>query len=153
MFSLMFLLAVPMRLGAGALGQRFPIQPLLFVGEVLAGTAMANLLCLPGLLPIYLFVGLLSVEQGSSTLHWVALGNYFGRASFATLMGIMSTCFNIGMLLTPLYAGWIFDRTGSYDLVLLTFFPMYGASALTCLLLRRPAPPSAALQTTIPLQP
>jgi MFS family permease len=143
LFSLMFLLAVPMRLGAGALGQRFPIQPVLFVGEVLAGTAMANLLYLPGLLPIYLFVGLLSVEQGSSTLHWVALGNYFGRASFATLMGIMSTCFNIGMLLTPLYAGWIFDRTGSYDLVLLTFLPIYGASALTCLLLRKPAQPSA----------
>jgi MFS family permease len=138
LFSLMFLLAVPMRLGAGALGQRFPVQPPLFVGEVLAGAAMANLLFLPGLFPLYLFVVLLSVEQGSSTLHWVALGNYFGRTNFATLMGIMSTCFNIGMLLTPLYAGWIFDRTGSYNLVLLTFLPMYGASAVTCLLLRRP---------------
>ena len=153
MFSLMFLLAVPMRLGAGALGQRFSIQPLLFVGEVLAGTAMASLLFLPGWLPILLFVGLLSVEQGSSTLHWVALGNYFGRASFATLMGIMSTCFNIGMLLTPLYAGWIFDHTGTYNLVLLTFVPVYGASAITCLLMRRPVPPSTAHQTTIPLQP
>ncbi|HEU0022645.1 MAG TPA: MFS transporter [Dehalococcoidia bacterium] len=140
-FSLMFLLAVPMRLGFGALGQRLPVQPLLFFGEALAGASMACLLFPPGWLPVILFVGLLAVEQGSSTLQWVALGDYFGRTSFGTLMGIMSTCFNIGMLVAPLYAGWIFDRTSSYDLVLLTFLPMYGASAVLCLLLRRPVAP------------
>jgi len=147
MFSLMFLLAVPMRLAAGALGQRWDSQFLLFVGEVLAGISMASLLFLPGLLAVYLFVVLFAVEQGTSTLNWVALGDYFGRASFATLMGIMSVCFNIGMLLTPLYAGWVVDKTGSYNLVLWTFMPLYGLSAVTCLFMRRPAPPASAAQT------
>ena len=115
MLSLMFFLSVPMRLGAGILGVRLPLQPLLCGGLVSAGLAVLSLLLLSGNLAVYLFVVFLSIEQGGSTLNWVALGNFFGRKSFATLMGIMSTCFNIGMLVSPIYAGFIFDRTTSYS--------------------------------------
>lgn len=84
---------------------------------------------------------LMAIEQGCSTLNWVALGNYFGRRSFATLMGIMSTCFNIGMLISPIYAGVIFDRSHSYTLVLLTFIPVYLTSGIFFLVSRRPNNP------------
>ena len=35
-----------------------------------------------------------------------------------------------GMMLTPLFLGWMFDKTGSYTSSLLTLAALYGASAL-----------------------
>jgi MFS family permease len=139
MVSLMFFLSIPMRLGAGVLGVRFPVQPLLFAGLMAAALALVSFWLLDGLPAVYLFVVLMAIEQGGSTLNWVALGDYFGRKSFSTLMGLMSTCFNIGLLLSPIYAGWLFDRTGSYTLVLATFAPIYGLSAFLYLTMRKPA--------------
>ena len=145
MFSLMFFLSIPMRIGAGVLGDRMPIQPLMFGGMTAAGLAVLAMLVIEGNIGIYLFVFLMAVEQGGSTLNWVALGNFFGRSSFGTLMGMMSFCFNIGMLISPIYAGWIVDQTHSYTLVLLTFMPIYMASGGLFLLARKPTLPRSAV--------
>lgn len=56
-------------------------------------------------------------------------------------MGIMSTCFNLGMLLSPIYAGWVFDQTESYALVLVSFVPLYLVGGLIFALVRKPSPP------------
>ena len=150
MFSLMFLLSIPLRLGAGLLGDRFPLQPLMFGGMVSAAMAVLAMLLIEGNWGIYLFILLMALEQGGSTLNWVALGNFFGRAHFGTLMGIISTCFNVGMLASPIYAGWVFDRTHSYTWVLLTFLPLYLASAVLFLVVRKPTLPKA--RTSVALE-
>ena len=124
MFSLMFFLSIPMRLAAGYLGDHIPLQPMMGGGMVAAGLAVVAMLVMDGNTAVYLFVVLMAVEQGGSTLNWVALGNFFGRTSFATLMGIISTAFNLGMLVSPIYAGYMFDRTGSYTVVLISFLPI-----------------------------
>jgi len=49
------------------------------------------------------------------------IGDLFGRRSYATLRGIMGIGYGGATFLSPIYAGWIFDRTGSYTIVLLTF--------------------------------
>ena len=144
MFSLMFLLSIPLRLGAGILGDRFPLQPLMFGGMVSAAMAVLAMLLIEGNGGIYLFIILMALEQGGSTLNWVALGNFFGRDNFGTLMGIISTCFKVGMLASPIYAGWLFDRTGSYTWVLFTFLPMYLLSAVLFLVVKKPAIPGRA---------
>lgn len=144
MFSLMFLMSVPLRLGAGILGDRFPLQPLMFGGMISAAMAVLAMLLIEGNVGIYLFILLMAVEQGGSTLNWVALGNFFGRANFGTLMGIISTCFNVGMLVSPIYAGWIFDRTHSYTGVLFTLLPLYLISAVLFLVVKKPTIPRPA---------
>ena len=121
-----------------------PAQPLMFGGMMSAGLGVLAMLILEGNIAIYLFVFLMAVEQGGSTLNWVALGDFFGRAHFGTLMGIMSTCLNVGMLASPIYAGWIFDRTHSYTWVLLTFLPLYLISAVLFLVVKKPAIPRRA---------
>ena len=141
MVSLMFFLSIPMRIAAGMLGDRMPVQPLMFVGMTAAGLAVLAMLTMDGDIAIYLFVFLMAVEQGGSTLNWVALGNFFGRASFGTLMGMMSALFNFGMLISPVYAGWVFDHTGSYSIVLFTFLPMYMVSGAFFLVVRKPSLP------------
>ena len=141
MFSLMFFLSIPMRLAAGYLGDHIPLQPMMGGGMVAAGLAVVAMLVMDGNTAVYLFVVLMAVEQGSSTLNWVALGNFFGRTSFATLMGIISTAFNVGMLVSPLYAGYMFDRTGSYTVVLISFLPIYLASGVLFLITQKPEAP------------
>jgi MFS family permease len=141
MFSLMFFLSIPMRLAAGYLGDHIPLQPMMGGGMVAAGLAVVAMLVMDGNTAVYLFVVLMAVEQGGSTLNWVALGNFFGRTSFATLMGIISTAFNLGMLVSPIYAGYMFDRTDSYTVVLISFLPIYLASGVFFLMTRKPEAP------------
>ncbi len=42
--------------------------------------------------------------------------DYFGRSSFGTIMGLMTLICMIGGLASPVFAGWVFDTTGSYIL-------------------------------------
>ncbi len=70
---------------------------------------------------------------------WGALiGACFGRRSFGRVMGLM------GPVLLPIqipgvpFAGYIFDRTGSYDFAFATFICLYLSAMLILLLLRIP---------------
>ena len=49
--------------------------------------------------------------------------------------------FNIGLLISPIYAGLIFDHTDSYALVLLSFLPIYLAAGVFFLITRKPNAP------------
>jgi len=89
-------------------------------------------------------VSLMAIEQGTSSLNWVSLGNFFGRTSFATLMGLISVAFNIGMLISPIYAGIMFDKTGSYSVVLVSFLPIYMTAGVFFLMTRKPKAPISA---------
>jgi MFS family permease len=144
MFSLMFLLSIPLRLLVGVLGDKFPLPPMMGAGMVSAALAVVAMLVMDGNIAVYLFVTLMAIEQGTSSLNWVSLGNFFGRTSFATLMGLISVAFNIGMLITPIYAGLMFDRTGSYTVVLVSFLPIYLAAGVFFLMTRKPDAPVTA---------
>ena len=141
MFSLMFLLSIPLRLLVGFLGDRFPLQPMMGGGMGAAALATLAMLTVDGNVAVYLCDALMAIEQGTRSLNWVSLGNFFGRSSFATLMGMISVVFNIGMLISPIYAGVMFDRTGSYTLVLLSFLPIYLAAGAFFLMPRKPKVP------------
>ena len=123
------------------MGDRFPLQPMMGGGMVTAALAMVAMLVMDRNIAVYLFVALMAIEQGTSSLNWVLLGNFFGRNSFATLMGLISVAFNIGMLITPIYAGLVFGRTGSYTVVLVSFLPIYLAAGAFFMMTRKPAAP------------
>ena len=142
MFSLMFLLSIPLRLVVGFLGDKWPLQPMMGSGMGAAALATLAMLTIDGNVAVYMFVVLMAVEQGTSSLNWVSLGNFFGRSSFATLMGLISVVFNIGMLITPIYAGVVFDRTDSYSVVLVSFLPIYLMAGFFFLMTRKPPPPA-----------
>ena len=147
MFSLMFLMSIPLRLVVGYLGDKWPLQPMMGTGMAAAALGTLALLTVEGNLAVYLFVILMAVEQGTSSLNWVSLGNFFGRTSFATLMGFISVVFNIGMLITPIYAGVVFDRTDSYSIVLVSFLPIYLLAGVFFLMTRKPPSPVPARKT------
>jgi sugar phosphate permease len=53
--------------------------------------------------------------------------DYFGTTNFGTIMGLMTLISMLGGLLSPVFAGWIFDTMGSYSpawrLLTLTVIP------------------------------
>ena len=77
--------------------------------------------------------------QGVSSIAWITVGEYFGRRSYGSLVGVMTVFYGTSGLITPALAGSVFDRTGSFVPVLLTAAVAQGVAAVSFLLVRRPA--------------
>lgn len=139
--SAMFFLAIPLRFLLGVAGGRFAPRKMLFWGMNLGAVGLFALWGLPGVPGVVVFVLGMAVVEGITSVNWLMVGDYFGRSRFGSLMGAMSVFHNIGLFIAPIFAGWVVDSTGSYELVLLTFAPMFVASACLFALARRPILP------------
>ncbi len=140
--SAMFFLAIPLRFLLGVAGGRFAPRKLLFWGMNLGAVALFALWGLPGMWGVAVFVLGLAIVEGVTSVNWLMVGDYFGRERFASLMGAMSVFHNVGLFVAPIFAGWVRDQTDSYALALLTFGPMFVASACFFALASRPTLPA-----------
>ena len=138
LMALLFFVSIPARLLIGFSGLRLPGQGVLGVGMAAGAVSVLALDLVPGAWVIFPFIAGLAVLEGAAVLNWVLVGNIFGRRSFATLTGIISVFYSAGMMLSPLFLGWMVDRTGGYTESLLAMAGLYGASALLFLLARQP---------------
>lgn len=91
----------------------------------------------------YFFAIALALAMGTAPLNWALIGDFFGRTRYATLRGIMGVGYGTATFISPIYAGWIFDRTGSYAIVLISFAITLLIVISCFLLLTRPAPPGS----------
>jgi MFS family permease len=89
---------------------------------------------------LYLFPIGFAITMGTSPLNWALIGDFFGRGSYATIRGIMGIGYGTATFLSPIYAGWIFDRTESYTLVLITFAIILLIASTFFAILRHPSP-------------
>ena len=144
--SFMFFLAIPLRFLLGIAGDKLAPRKLLFFGMNLGAVSLLSLLWVNSIYGILLFVLCLAIVEGVTSVNWIMLGDYFGRGRFASLMGFMSVFHNIGLVITPIYAGWIKDTTGSYDLVLATLAPLFVVSAFAFAMSTRPDPPQSLIK-------
>ena len=140
MMALLFFVSIPARLLLGLSGLRLPGQGVLSAGMLVGGISVLALNLVTDTWIIFLFVTGMAIHEGTSVLNWVLVGNLFGRRSFATLSGIISIFYSVGMMLTPLFLGWMVDRTGGYTESLLILTVLYGVSAGLFLFCRRPQP-------------
>ena len=138
--ALLFFVSIPARLLIGLSGVRLPGQGVLGVGMATATVALLALVLVPGTWIIYPFVIGIAVQEGAAVLNWVLVGNLFGRRNFATLTGIISVFYSAGMMLSPLFLGWMVDRTGGYTESLLVLTGLYAAGAVFFVLARGPRP-------------
>ena len=136
--ALLFFVSIPARLLIGISGMRLPGQGVLFVGMGAGAVSLLALNLVPNIWIVFPFVAGMAVLEGASVLNWVLVGNIFGRRSFATLTGIISVFYSAGMMLSPLFLGWMVDRTGGYTESLLILTVLYGVSALLFLIARSP---------------
>ncbi|MSQ24529.1 MAG: MFS transporter [Chloroflexi bacterium] len=91
---------------------------------------------------IWLFVAGYGFAIGVHTLNRVLLGDYFGYTHYARLWGILSVGATPLSIVGPVLAGWVFDTTQSYSIVILVFALADCVAALGYYNCRRPRIPS-----------
>lgn len=143
-------LSIPARIGIGWLGDKMPKIYLLALGMLAGSVSFVVLDFAQAAWQIWLFVVLFAVPEGVNPLNWALIGDYYGRRSFATLRGTMGLIYTWGTAIAPVLAGWAYDTTQSYSLVLWGMTVSYTVGALIFLILRPPALPirTPARETT-----
>jgi len=145
----MFFLAIPLRFFMGVAGDKISPRLLLFAGMNMGAVALMALLFMDGMAGVLVFVLALAIVEGVSSVNWIMLGDYFGRGRFASLMGLISVFHNVGLFISPIFSGWVKDRWGDYQIVMITFIPLYIVSAVLFAFARRPPAPDST-ETPLP---
>ncbi len=146
-------LVVSTYLGVGALfnlvggyiGDRLSVRTAIFGFSALQSVAVGVLLLTHSTPMAFLFAVLLGISFGGrSPLTTVIRSIYFGRRAFASITGISMVPMNGFMIVLPLFAGYMFDTTGSYDIPFLLLIVLNLVGSCLFLVLGEPKamPPS-----------
>ena len=133
------LMTIPGRLIAGVLADRVNKRVLTAALMSMLGIAMLGLRWASSVEtvvpPLLLFATALG---GLMSSVYALQGEYFGRRSFATLVGVSALFNGAGVMIGTALAGFVFDRSESYNTVFLIFAVCAGAAVVSILLARRP---------------
>ena len=114
-------LSIPGRILVGILGDRFAKHKVVAILMLLQVLAMVVLLGADTEFELYVFIMLWAASYGAGILNWAIVGDYFGRARFATLRGLMGLVYSGGAAVGPIYAGMVYDRAGNYTDAIIVF--------------------------------
>ena len=124
---------------AGFLSERISPRLIIFLGYLLAATAMVVLIIIDNLAEAYLFAVLQgAANSGINVLAPILMASYYGRSSMGSIFGITRAGQVIGFALGALISGVVYDSTGSYQDAFILFVIIAVASSLFILLARRP---------------
>jgi MFS family permease len=101
---------------AGLLVERFSVRWILAGCYLLAGTSFLLLVYSSSLALLVLYAFLYGVGAGSNrVLANMAWADYYGRRFQGSLRGVIEPISAAALGFSPLFAGWVYDTTGSYD--------------------------------------
>ena len=120
----------------GYLGDRLPIRHVAFGFSAIQSVAVIVLVQAHTAPMVFLFAILLGIGFGGRNPVTTAIrGVYFGRRAFAAITGISMVPMNLLLFAAPLFAGYMRDATGTYDIpFLLIAFVSFVGSCLFLLL-------------------
>ena len=140
--------AVGTRLLMGWWGDRWDKPKVVVIGMFAGIASVLILLFAPGELWIMMiFAVVFSLTDGAAGLTWAMIGDFFGRASFATLRGVITFVVSLGSLASPVFAGRVFDVTQSYYWALLPLVGVYAVASIVFIVIRNPRPTDSASTT------
>ncbi len=111
---------IPISLLMGWMGDRWDKRRVAAMGGVVSGLGMFTLVLLDHV-EVWQMMGIFvmwAFSEGGLPLGWAMLADQFGRRNFAVLRGGIMGVFSVLGIGTPLYAGWVFDRSESYQWVI-----------------------------------
>lgn len=143
MIALMTAFQMVGQIGGGILGDRLNKR---LIVVACMGLHVLGLLLLANATALWM-VALFAIAHG---LGWGGRGpqmaairaDYFGRASFGTIMGFSSMIIMLGMIFGPLIAGVMADETGTYTAGFTLLAALAGVGSIFFILLRPPRRPS-----------
>lgn len=146
LLGLMVLMSIPGRLLFGWLGDVFPKRYLMAFVCVLQGIGVFILASANSLGWVFVFLVLYAFGYGGAIPLMPAFrGELFGRKAFATIGGIMTPLTTLSAVAGPIFAGYLYDVTGSYRIAFYTFAIMVLLSGVTFFLVRPPKPPASSV--------
>lgn len=140
--SITYFATIPARFGMGLAAAWASPRWLLSGAMALVALCSVAALLLQGDAVAWFLIVSAATGQGVSSLAWITVGEYFGRRSFGTLVGVMTLFYGISGPIVPAAAGWVFDRTGSFVPVLVAVGVLQVVSASAFLLAKRPGNPA-----------
>lgn len=112
------LLSVAGRLGFGWLSDIMEKKYVLAIAYTIMSLGVLIFSYIDGMPLIYVFMVIFSTGYGGiMVLRAAILREYYGKASFGKLIGILLGASAVGGIIGPTAAGWVFDSTGSYILI------------------------------------
>jgi len=146
MMAMMVFFTVPARFIAGLLADRVRKDRLQFLvagAFLLQAIGIAVFLLNQSIAMVYIFLILYGFGSGAPVpLRLTMGGRYFGRKAFASIQGTSMVFAAPVALLAPVYAGWVYDTTGSYIPAFTLFMALAIVAAFVMCLLRPPKPPA-----------
>ena len=138
LIGLLALASVPLILFFGWFSDKVG-RPRLLAGCYLSAAASLALLnVVDGTWPIFVALMLFTGTEIGSGLNWALVGDLFGRKRFGTIRGLLSPIYNVALFSMPITAGWVYDETGSYEIVLWVGSGLLIAAAFVFLSIRNP---------------
>lgn len=132
-FSWSIAMGLGSKIGFGFVADRIPHRAAMFVNTGIFAAAALLTLAIeePFVLPIFV-VAYGFTAAARDVIFPLVVADCFGVRYLAQIYGMLTVTLWPGGALGPLFAAWIHDQLGSYDVAFATFA---GLNALTCLLL------------------
>ncbi len=147
--SVLTLVMIVGQLVGGILGDRFDKRVIAIVCMMGHTVALLTLVVASSLPLVMVFAVLHGLSWGvRGPLMMAIRADYFGRRSFATIMGFSSLVVMMGMMTGPLFAGFMADRLGDYRMGFAILAVMTGLGAIFFAAARPPAQPIRLRATT-----
>jgi len=127
----------------GYVGDRMPKRIALFVFSSIQAGAIFILIFAPNLGYIFLFAVVFGMGFGGrNPLTTSIRGDYFGRSSFGKIMGMTQLPMNVLLLIAPIFAGYMRDTYGTYDVAFITLAGFNFLGGVLLLMAKKPTLPS-----------
>ncbi len=138
--GMMVAISIPGRLFFGWLGDRIDKRWVMMMTYLLQAVGVLVLAHVRTIEQVYIFLVIFGIGYGGAIPTFIAMrGEYFGRKAFATIQGIMRLFLMVPTVVGPIFAGYVYDSTGSYYSAFMLFALLYVLGAAVILFARRPA--------------
>ena len=110
------------RLGFGLLGDYVDKRYVLIFCTLLQALGIYVLSAVDSMALLWVFVIIYGISYGGAIPVFMAIiGDYFGRANYAAIRGWIQLCHIPSTMIGPIYAGWVYDSTNSYQVAFMSF--------------------------------
>lgn len=133
------------RLGFGWLGDYVDKRYLFIATYLMQAIGIIILDQVNGMGMVWVFVVVYGIAYGGAIpLSFSIVGEYFGRKNYATIRGFTQFFLIPATLVGPIYAGFVFDLTGSYHVAFVSFIVSLLVGTVFIFFARKPKLPSSA---------
>jgi len=143
--TLVALCAVISKLPWGLLTERIQVRWVLSLCTITAGLSLMIVVVSQDLAMFYVYAVLYGLMMGGyPTIMNVVWPTYFGRQNAGTIRGFVTPVSTIVGTVTPVFAGLMWDRLGSYDLAFTVFAISWVLAGIIMLVASQPKPPTSS---------